>query len=187
MRVTKAQSHRPSGRLGERKASRRRTNMNMMHSVQPCMVCFDVASTRLVCPSHDQHRLCGECACSYVRTLVGTAQLSQRDGGLPCLAADGTHAPSIESRPTVFSRDVIEPLLASESKLLQQYREGLLSNQTKVAAASTVVSAAAASKQRPMTLSHRAMTNPIHTLRTTSAGARTAPLESTGLGTSAST
>ena len=87
-----------------------------------CICCFDdEAIGHLRCDA--SHLICDICANSLVRSQIGGAELRRRQGGLACVAVDGTHHSCLQSRETAFARDVVEPLL--EPDVRQQFCEFL--------------------------------------------------------------
>ena len=82
-------------------------------SLAPCVVCAEAVrpSECVSCESHG-HRLCADCLDGFVGSLIGTTELRDRFGGLPCVAVDRTHAPAqLHLRPTALARAVVQPLL----------------------------------------------------------------------------
>lgn len=89
----------------------------------PCLVCAEPvrAAASLCCESHG-HRMCADCVNGYVGSLTGTSMIADRAGGLPCIAADGTHGPAeIDRRPNSFERPAVEKLLVGAT--LARYLE----------------------------------------------------------------
>ena len=76
-----------------------------------CIACFDEEAVgRLRCEKN--HFLCDDCVNGLVQSLVGGGELKHRKGGLACVAVDGKHGEAcVQSRPTVFERAVVEPIL----------------------------------------------------------------------------
>ena len=95
-------------------------------SLAPCVVCAEAVrpSECVSCESHG-HRLCADCLDGFVGSLIGTTELRDRFGGLPCVAVDGTHAPAqLHLRPTALARAAVQPLLRGDT--LRRYLEALL-------------------------------------------------------------
>merc|ERR1719450_524225 len=86
-----------------------------------CIACFDDEVGGLRC--HERHFLCRACVGGLVNSLIGTAELRRRNGGLACIAMDGLHEGCLQQRPTTFERERVEPLL--EAEVAQQYAEVL--------------------------------------------------------------